>query len=62
MTPTMLSPDTVALRLSEADRAYLMMLGLQYCFDKGIVSIGETRVIDIAQDIVNAAATGSDAA
>lgn len=61
MTPTMLNKDTIAIRLSEADRAYLMMLGLQYCFDKGIVSIGDTQVIDIAKDIVNAAATANDA-
>lgn len=48
------SDDTVAIQLTEQDRAYLMMLGLQYCFDKGITAFGNRNIYQLAQEIISA--------
>lgn len=53
--------NTVAIQLTEQDRAYLMMLGLQYCFDKGINAFGNRTIQQLAQEILAANANDEQA-
>lgn len=54
MQATKITDNTVTLQFTEQDRALLMLYGLQYCFDKGIMTFGDKSILELAKEIIAA--------